>query len=123
LSREMEEILLFYSYPGNVRELKNILERALVLAGNEPLGPQHLPERMLRVPAVSDVAGAETVGVPIDFIPGVDTLETLEKKMIVSALRKTKGVKTAAAELLGISRFQLLRRIEKYGLSNSDEEP
>ncbi len=122
LSPEVEEILQRYSYPGNVRELKNILERALVLAGDEPLGPQHLPERMMRVPAVPNVAGADAIGVPVDFIPGVDTLETLEKKMIISALQKTKGVKTAAAELLGISRFQLLRRIEKYGLNEPDPE-
>ncbi len=122
LSAEMEEILQNYPYPGNVRELKNILERAIVLSGDEPLGPQHLPERMMRVPAVPNVSGADGIGVPIDFIPGVDTLETLEKKMIISALRKTKGVKTAAAELLGISRFQLLRRIEKYGLNEPDTE-
>ncbi|HOW51636.1 MAG TPA: sigma-54 dependent transcriptional regulator [bacterium] len=121
-AREVEEILQNYSYPGNVRELKNILERALVLAGNEPIGPQHLPERMMRVPAVPNVAGAETIGVPVDFIPGVDTLESLEKKMIVSALRRTKGVKSAAADILGISRFQLLRRIEKYGLNEPSEE-
>ncbi len=122
LAREVEEILQNYTYPGNVRELKNILERALVLAGNDPIGTQHLPERMMRVPAVPNVAGAEGAGVPVDFIPGVDTLETLEKKMIINALRQTKGVRSAAADILGISRFQLLRRIEKYALNEPSDE-
>ena len=103
-----------------MRELKNILERALVLAGDEPLGPQHLPERMLQRTVTTAAEGPG--GVNIDFIPGIDTLESLEKKMIVNALRQTHGVKSAAADILGISRFQLLRRIEKYGLDGGTDE-
>lgn len=122
LSAEIDEILQNYDYPGNVRELKNIIERAMVLADGAPLGPKHLPERIQRIPVSSFTIGSRKNEVPVDFIPGVDSLETLEKKMIVSALRQTKGARSAAAELLGISRFQLLRRIEKYGLGNSADE-
>ena len=64
-------------------------------------------------PAGVDRTG-QAPGIPVEFIAGVDTLETIEKKMIIQALKKTGGMKAEAAELLGISRHQLLRRIRKY---------
>ena len=120
LSAEIESLLLAYDFPGNVRELKNMIERAAVLAEAERIELRHLPERVLRraegrTPAV----GAAKEAVPVDFVPGVDTLESLETKMIVRALREAGGVKTQAARLLGISRFQLLRRMEKHGMKPS----
>jgi DNA-binding NtrC family response regulator len=116
LSDEVRAVLNGYDYPGNVRELKNIVEGAVITAEGEPIGTKHLPARILSAPNRRLPDAGSTPGVPLDFIPGVDSLETLEKKMIVHALQKTKGVKSEAAELLGISRYQLLRRIEKYKL-------
>jgi two-component system response regulator AtoC len=114
LSDEILRILLDYDYPGNVRELRNIIERAVIMAEGAPVGLQHLPERLL----ASRFPGAERTGqasgIPVEFIAGVDTLETIEKKMIIQALKKTGGMKAEAADLLGISRHQLLRRIKKY---------
>ena len=109
LCPEVRERLLGYDYPGNVRELKNIIERAVVLGGSGRIEASHLPERLHR-------AGIPRSGVPIDFIPGVDTLATVEIKMIRHALDQAGGSRTEAARLLGISRFQLLRRLEKHGL-------
>ncbi len=109
LCPEVRERLLAYDYPGNVRELKNIIERAVVLGGSGRIEASHLPERLHR-------AAAPRSGVPIDFIPGVDTLATVEIKMIRHALDQAGGSRTEAARLLGISRFQLLRRLEKHGL-------
>ncbi len=109
LCPEVRERLLGYDYPGNVRELKNIIERAVVLGGSGRIEASHLPERLHR-------AAAPRTGVPIDFIPGVDTLATVEIKMIRHALDQAGGSRTEAARLLGISRFQLLRRLEKHGL-------
>lgn len=122
LTKEVQNILISYDYPGNVRELKNIIERAIVLAGDETIGCQHLPERLFVKSSADTAAQEHLLGVPFDFIPGVDTLETLEKKMIIQALKKSKGVKSDAADILGISRFQLLRRIEKYGLNDKSGE-
>ncbi len=121
LSPEVSSALQEYDFPGNVRELKNVIERAIVLAGDGPIESKHLPERIF-IRSLSDNGGLErSDGVPIDFIPGVDSLETLEKKMILHALKQAKGVKSDAAEILGISRFQLMRRIEKYGLKEGEE--
>ncbi|MFH1531659.1 MAG: sigma-54 dependent transcriptional regulator [Pseudomonadota bacterium] len=117
LSPEVRDRLLAYDYPGNVRELKNIIERAVVLGGSGRIEASHLPERLHR-----RIRGAAHSSVPIDFIPGVDTLATVEIKMIRHALDQVGGSRTEAARLLGISRFQLLRRLEKHGLRD-DSDP
>ncbi len=115
LSEEVSARLMAYSYPGNVRELKNIIERAVIMADEGQILLKHLPRRVL---AAED--GAASAGsVPVDFKPGIDTLESLEKRMIRHALAQAKQVKTEAAKLLGISRFQLLRRMERHGLKDA----
>ena len=102
-----------YSFPGNVRELKNIIERAVIICEPGRIEQQHLPQRLLARQA-TPAAGSGSI--PLDFVPGSDTLETLERRMIQQAMRRARNVKTEAARLLGISRFQLLRRMDKYGL-------
>jgi two-component system response regulator AtoC len=114
LPDEVLRVLLDYDYPGNVRELRNVMERAVIMAEGTPVGLHHLPERLHAPRPAGGPAGAAGPGIPVEFIAGVDTLETIEKKMIIQALRKTGGMKAEAAELLGISRHQLLRRIRKY---------
>ncbi len=119
LGREVEAYLMSYDFPGNVRELKNVIERAIILTDSDTIEPRHLPERILR--RDSDPRRSSTrPSLPFDFIPGVDTLETLEFKMIRNALDQAHGVKSEAARLLGISRFQLLRRLEKHRLKKDD---
>jgi DNA-binding NtrC family response regulator len=115
LSPEMEERLLNYDYPGNVRELKNIIERAVIMADSGKIEPKHLPERVLNNRSNLNVTFAAAKPQSIGFIPGVDTIKTLEKKMIHQALKQTGGAKSDAAKLLGISRYQLHRRMQKYG--------
>lgn len=122
LSQEVQEKLSLYDYPGNVRELKNILERAIIMADSGRVETRHLPERVLLPQSGMLAAGGRSGVNPVDFINGIDTLETLEKKLIHHALEQSKGVKSEAAKLLGISRFQLLRRLEKYGLKNPSED-
>jgi DNA-binding NtrC family response regulator len=115
LSSAVEALLLGYDYPGNVRELKNVLERALVLSEGGPIEPRHLPERLLSPPPTP-------AAIPADFVPGVDTLEQVERTMILKALAAAGGVKAEAARRLGLSRFQLLRRLEKYGMRTDDDQ-
>jgi two-component system NtrC family response regulator len=110
LGEAVQQKLLAYPYPGNIRELKNIVERAVIMADGGQVQLQHLPRRVL-----TDTADP-TGQVPLDFVPGIDTLETLEKRMIRQALQRSGNVKAEAARLLGISRYQLLRRMEKYGM-------
>lgn len=130
LSGPVVEALMAYDFPGNVRELRNIMERAMILVRGARIYPEHLPERVLRdggrrssIPepeGVEEGMGRERAGegqgLGIDFTPGIDTIDSVEKRLIVQAMQMSDGVKSRAAKLLGISRFQLLRRLEKYGL-------
>jgi DNA-binding NtrC family response regulator len=118
LGELVRERLLGYGYPGNVRELKNVIERAVILADGGRIEPHHLPQRVLEERRGAPLGPA----MPYDFVPGVDTLESLEQRMIEQAMRRASGVRTQAAKLLGISRFQLLRRMEKYGIRPDGEE-
>ena len=102
-----------YSFPGNVRELKNIIERAVIIAEEGRIEQSHLPPRVLAAPAQGVRRGP---AIPLDFVPGADSLETVERRMIKTAMDQAGNVKAEAARLLGISRYQLLRRLQKYGL-------
>jgi DNA-binding NtrC family response regulator len=120
IGAEVRAIMLAYDWPGNVRELKNVIERAVILASTE-VTPELLPER-LREPSRSS-APTIKLGMPeskgglmLEFRPGQDTLDDLERRLLEEALRMAGGKKAKAAEILGISRFALLRRVEKWNL-------
>jgi two-component system NtrC family response regulator len=117
---EVRAMMLAYDWPGIVRELMNVVERAVILASTE-VTPELLPERMR---GASRVGGPIKLGMPeskgglmLEFRPGQDTLDDLERRLLEEALRMAGGKKSKAAEILGISRFALLRRVEKFGLS------
>jgi DNA-binding NtrC family response regulator len=115
LAPESIALLTSYPWPGNVRELKNVLERTVILEDAEVLLPRHLPELIQRrTPATSDRINPFTLPET-----GID-LDRLEEDLIRQALERTKGVKSAAARLLGLSRDTLRYRIEKYGLERRD---
>jgi DNA-binding NtrC family response regulator len=118
---ETRELLTVYDWPGNVRELKNVIERAVILAPAHEITPPLLPERVReavreRRPVRLGMAGASAGGLMLEFIPGQDTLDDFEKRLLALALEMAGGKKSKAAEILGISRFALLRRVEKFGL-------
>ena len=121
LSREVSDLLTHYDFPGNVRELRNLMERAVILASspNSEFTPDLLPPRVAEITLQRQLAPLTTQsdrGLTVTFEPGRDTLENLERRLLEEALRMAGGKKVKAAEILGISRFALLRRVEKFGL-------
>ncbi|MBI3107440.1 MAG: sigma-54-dependent Fis family transcriptional regulator [Candidatus Rokubacteria bacterium] len=106
LTREARDALLRYDYPGNVRELENLIERAVVLTRDEVIGKSDLPLSL-------DEQGPEGEA-PAGLVAAV---EGLERRMIRDALSRAGGVQTRAAELLGISERVLRYKLRKYGLA------
>ena len=106
LTREAREALLRYDYPGNVRELENLIERAVVLTRDDVIDLTDLP-LTLEAQAAESESGAGLVA----------AVEGLERRMIREALAKADGIQTRAAELLGIGERVLRYKLKKYGLS------
>jgi two-component system response regulator AtoC len=107
LSNEALQCLWVYAWPGNVRELQHVLEGAVLLSDGVIL-PEHLP------PAVQAPAGRERAtpsGRSLD-----ETIEDVERQMILVALGQTGGVQVRAARLLGITEQSLWYRIKKHGI-------
>jgi two-component system, NtrC family, response regulator HydG len=121
LTPEALDNLKRYDFPGNVRELRNLLERASILSRRAELGPESFP-----VP--SPPFGAETpaggdAGRPFSFaglLPEVDDLHSfladVEKELITRTLKETSGAQAEAARRLGVSRSDLGYKIAKYGI-------
>lgn len=125
ISREAMDILLKYDFPGNVRELENVIERAVALETHPAILPESLPQKLFlsatsSIPAPSSkTAQPSTLGPlqegPFDLEKGV---EEFERQHILRALAQTGGAKKKAAALLGISFRSLRYRIEKYGIAD-----
>jgi two-component system response regulator AtoC len=101
-------LLKTYRWPGNIRELRNAVERAMLLSEVEWLTPELLPVAATTTRAST----AATMELPEEGVH----LETLERELLVQALRRTGGNQTKAAALLGLNRDQIRYRIEKFGL-------
>ncbi|MBI5199436.1 MAG: sigma-54-dependent Fis family transcriptional regulator, partial [Nitrospirae bacterium] len=107
ISEEALRILLAYQWPGNVRQLESIIERAVLLTEGRWILPEDLPVEV-RNPIVS--LGMLDIEIPDEGI----SLEELEKRLILKAMEKSGGVITKAAKLLGISFRTLQYRLEKF---------
>lgn len=108
---EALRILMHYPFPGNVRELENLMERAVVLCNGDTIGVAHLPHDMRDEQHLTrPCAGA---GFEFD---GVVSLDENERRYLVWVLDQTQGNKTRAAELLGLNRGSLWRKLKRFGL-------
>ncbi len=108
--------LMEYSYPGNVRELENIVERAVALGEGDTLTVDLLPGEVLQAPA----ARISTAAAPGDEQNLDSLLEDYERRLIESALHQTGGNRTRAAEVLGVSFRSLRYRLKKYGWADDE---
>lgn len=116
ISPDALELLLDYHYPGNVRELQNIIERAVALGNDTELTAQHLASYLeSQLPMKKGWADLE---IPNEGIDLEKMVEELERTLLVKALDRTRGVKKKAAELLRINFRSMRYRLEKYGLNH-----
>jgi DNA-binding NtrC family response regulator len=117
LSRDARELLVTYPWPGNIRELQNAIERALIVsdaglitAAQLGLSGPRLPSGAASLPGVPTPSGAANQDA------AAATLQELERHAIEDALAKAKGNKTAAAAALGITRMRLYTKLRRLGL-------
>lgn len=112
LSTEALDLIADYHWPGNIREMRNVLERALILAGDtDTIKPSHLPPELARAQCIADYSGDVWL-----------SLEELERRHIARVLEHCRGNRSEAARILGISRvglYKKLRRLEQ-GASRSE---
>jgi two-component system, NtrC family, response regulator AtoC len=101
-------LLAEHDFPGNVRELQNVIESGLILSGGKPVQPEHIAERLMPETRHGDTETRRR---------GDDaTLAEVERSHLEAALKKTGGNQSQAARLLGISRATLIYRMKKHGL-------
>ncbi|HET7675573.1 MAG TPA: sigma-54 dependent transcriptional regulator [Gammaproteobacteria bacterium] len=112
LSDAALESLMAHDYPGNVRELENILERAMTLSDGNAIDPEHVAPRQARLRAEPEPASSLS-NVPLD-----DQIGDVQREAILKALEDCRYNKTAAARKLGMTFRQLRYRIKKLGLED-----
>ncbi len=103
ISEEVISIFMSYDFPGNVRELEHIIERAVILADGKTIEPKNLPPRFQK-----------TAAAPLPAAKKFMTLAEMEKQYILEVLAATGGNKSRTVELLGISRAALWRKLKRF---------
>ncbi len=112
ISDEALNILMKYDYPGNIRELENIIEYAFILCHGGLIMPEHLPE-----PFSSNLESEASSVLPLDMPM---SLKELERMAIVNSLRRNRGKKMATCRELGISKDTLRRKIAQYEIKEEE---
>ncbi len=122
LSLEALQKLQQYHFPGNLRELKNLIERAYILTSNGEIGTDDLPVTQ-RQAAISGNGQGQIPGLTISFADSFDltgVLEKAERELIVRTLSSTHGAQAEAARRMGLSRSALAYKLSKYGIRSAD---
>jgi len=110
-SKEALDLLMKYNYPGNIRELENIVHHSIVLSRNELITTDDIPIGIKATASEKDLNSCFEEGTSL-----TEKVELLERTLVTNALQKTNGNQTAAAKLLGISERNLRYRLEKWGI-------
>ncbi|MCA2980346.1 MAG: sigma-54-dependent Fis family transcriptional regulator, partial [Myxococcaceae bacterium] len=119
ISREAMAVLQAYDFPGNMRELKNALEHAVILATGAEVRPDDLPKSMR--PASFGARAPAPPSTPADGVAPLEEMRArwlapLERQYLQDLLRRTNGHVTAAAKLAGVNRVTFYRLMERHGL-------
>jgi two-component system, NtrC family, response regulator HydG len=109
ISGKALDLLVRYDWPGNIRELENCIERAVILSRDEVLVPADLPPQ---IRMLSREEGKEALAIPAGM-----SLDEVERALIVKTLDETGGNRTRAAEILGINRRTLQNKLKQYGIN------
>lgn len=117
ISLETMNILESYSWPGNIRELENVIERAILIA-HDVIEPDHLPKYILHADQISEKRMFEPISLTDKRAVSV---KEMEKELIINMLKKMNGNKSLAARKLGISRSSLYEKIAKYKIECVNE--
>lgn len=112
ISEEAMELLLNFDYPGNVRELENILEHALIICRNDVIRPQHLPDYIQKQCASTKPEG---IAPPSP----ADMPDNTERQLILKVLRQNNWQRTKTAQALEMDRTTLWRKMKRHGISLS----
>ncbi len=129
-SREAMHCLLSYQWPGNVRELENLIERLTILVRNDTIQVSDLPEKFYAclpaqqpsadpVSSISATAQKTANDIPETGVDLSSIVSNLEKDLILKALSKSGGVKSKAAQFLGLNRTTLLEKMKKMGIEST----
>ena len=105
------QLLRLYPWPGNVREMKNVIQRAVIMAKGAELTPDLLPLRIREVGETAHVANPSPPPIHVGM-----SLEDAEMKLVTMTLSSVGGNKLKAASILGISRRSIYDKLKKYGL-------
>jgi two-component system response regulator PilR (NtrC family) len=116
-SDEAMSRLLEYPFPGNVRELENVVERAVALVRGTEIGVESLPPGLLNPSAPSKSTQIPPEGIDLEVV-----VNDFERTLLAEALRASGGIKKRAASLVGVSFRSFRYRLEKLGLESSDSD-
>ena len=113
ISKEALRALESYHWPGNVREMENVIERTVALADNENIEPEDLPPNIAEINSVQPLLQSQLPEGGADM-PAI--IADIERQMIGLAMSRATGVKARAADLLGINRTTLVEKMKRLGL-------
>ena len=115
ISGKALDLLVRYDWPGNIRELENCIERAVIMAREEAIVPADFPPQIRMLSMEGERDGFD--------IPYGISLDEMERALIVKTLAETGGNRTKTSEILGINRRTLQNKLRQYGLNNPPSGP
>lgn len=115
LSRQAKAVLMDYDWPGNIRELENVLERAIILTKDSILTPEDFPDSLHKPSMSGAISGNGKRRLK-------DALKDPEREIIVQALKNADGNRNEAAKILGINRTTLYKKMRKFNLLKASKE-
>ena len=116
------DILVKYNYPGNVRELENIIERTVALEGGATILPESLPPMVSTRGGSRKMASSNEIEITQDGIDLDKVIGQIEKELLIKAIHASDGVKKRAAKLLNITFRSMRYRVEKYNLGSVNDD-